>query len=375
MEDYQAKFYRLYEQTYGAASIEKMYIIEEAVRLADAHNDIELGIEGRLQLIEVASFAACTDRSLPAMAWLLAKLDEDPALVDEIDLYSLMWSYKWIAANLATYPSIPLEKIDSVIRDMAERYDQQGYDSRAVESVKIDSYLILGDGEKLREAYKLWSTLPRGDMSDCEACEQNAEVRCHLLWGDVDAALKSAKPLLAGRMSCAEVPYSTYGHLLLPMFDADMLEQADTIQRKSQKQIRSVPGERGLVGNHLAFLALTGQANRAVRILDNNLAPALAMTEAHHRCWFFTGAAVLARTIEGSGKSTIKLKEHKGLELERDDKGTVQTQALGDWFEQQARDIARHYDDRAGTSHWSDYVDTNLARVGTMKPIPDASNA
>ena len=44
-------------------------VLEEAVRIADAHNDEELGFDARQQLIQAATFGGAPDVSLVALAY------------------------------------------------------------------------------------------------------------------------------------------------------------------------------------------------------------------------------------------------------------------------------------------------------------------
>lgn len=364
MSEYQDQFYELLEQTYGTASIAKLHLCEQAVRLADAHQDIELGVEGRLQMIELGVFSGCTDRVLPAMGWVLAKTDDDPELYDAAHPHVLMWSYKWIASNLTDFPTIPLEKIDEVLQDLSRRYDDFGYDERAVCSARVRSYLGLGFAGKLRPAFERWNELPRGEMSDCHACEINVAVQCHLLWDDIDEAVLVAEPLLNGKLSCAEVPYATYCHLMLPLFDSGRVELAQDLQRRAQKQIQKVPGDRGKVGDQMALLALTGEANRAVRLLDNNLTPLLAMTEVEQHERFFTGAAVLMHALLKAGEQAITLRDHRDFPVASGEDRKYDVQELATWFTDRTRQIAEQYDQRAGNSFRLDRLKQNLARVG-----------
>jgi len=368
MADYVEQFYDLCDSAYGIDTMRSVQIFEEAVRLADSHNDIELAIHGRMDLIQCASFAGCTDRALPAMAWLLAKVDADPQLYRFADQYNLMWRYKWMAENSYSIPAIPLAKIDALIDDMARRYQDLGYDQHAVEGVRVGTYLALGDDARLRTAFARWKQEPRGDMSDCHACEVHTEVKCHLFWGDLDEALRVAKPLFSRRLICEEVPFSTYCRVLMPLFDADRLDLADDYQRRSQRKIVTTLGDVGAVGHHLAFLALTDQANRGVRLLDKHLPDVLSLTEQDQRFTFFTGAAVLLRTLRDQGRETIKLRRHAAVDIEWAEDNEARVDQLEGWFDRASLQIAEQFDRRAGTGYWASLRDRAYARVGNVKP-------
>ena len=72
----------------------KLALLEEAVRLADVHQDVALGDEVRSDLIRVAKFSGYPEKALVAFSWRLAQADRDPDNFPEKDL---LWEYKWIA--------------------------------------------------------------------------------------------------------------------------------------------------------------------------------------------------------------------------------------------------------------------------------------
>src|SRR5688572_13968343 len=70
----------------------RVALCEEAVRLADLHNDVPLGYEARMKLVQAASFAGLSEVMLIAYTWCLARYDETPTRFDE---HRLLWCMKW----------------------------------------------------------------------------------------------------------------------------------------------------------------------------------------------------------------------------------------------------------------------------------------
>ena len=65
---------------------EQVALAEEAVRLADAHGDVELGFQARELLIEAGAFAGFPEKALVAFTWNLAQCDRDPQRFSEQEL-------------------------------------------------------------------------------------------------------------------------------------------------------------------------------------------------------------------------------------------------------------------------------------------------
>ena len=93
-------------------------VCEQAVALADSHNDVGLGFAAREALIEAATFAGRPDAAIVAFSWCLAQSDRNP---EEFPEGGLLWQYKWIVDNVADFPNISSVQIDELFADMAVR--------------------------------------------------------------------------------------------------------------------------------------------------------------------------------------------------------------------------------------------------------------
>src|SRR5579884_3112427 len=96
----------------------KLALLEEAVRLADVHQDTALADEARDDLIRTATFSGYPEKSLVAFSWRLAQSDRDPEVFPE---QALLWQYKWIANSLKYFPQITRTQIEDAFDDLARR--------------------------------------------------------------------------------------------------------------------------------------------------------------------------------------------------------------------------------------------------------------
>jgi len=95
---------------------------EQAVRLADQHQDVDLGFAARMCLISSAVFSGAPEKAMVAFSWCVAKSDEEPERFPMLSNQwgtSLLWMYKWITnEHLASYPQITRAQIEHSLEDM-----------------------------------------------------------------------------------------------------------------------------------------------------------------------------------------------------------------------------------------------------------------
>ncbi|PDD33514.1 hypothetical protein A4P45_07805, partial [Listeria monocytogenes] len=75
---------------------EKIKVLERIITGADAHNDVESGIEARDMLIETCLTVGFPKKQLQAFSWLISKWEDEDNDV-YIDSEDLLWKYKWIS--------------------------------------------------------------------------------------------------------------------------------------------------------------------------------------------------------------------------------------------------------------------------------------
>ena len=97
-DDYRRQIETLRQQADGLPQgPARMALLEEAVRLADTHQDLDLGFYLRYDVAQTATFGGMAEKLLVAFSWRLAQCDRHPERFNE---FRLMWEYKWVAAKL-----------------------------------------------------------------------------------------------------------------------------------------------------------------------------------------------------------------------------------------------------------------------------------
>jgi hypothetical protein len=322
----------------------RLALIEEAVRLADTHQDLGLGFELRGDLIRTATFSGYPEKSLVAFSWRLAQCDRDPRRFSE---YDLLWEYKWVTDSLAAFPQITRGQIDDALTDMARRYERCGLGLQPVHKLRCLLALDMQDLAEARAHYRAWKRAGRDGGSDCLACEHNHEVKYFLATGQDDKALQTAGPILAGPLRCAEIPHATLSLVLFPLLRQGRPGEA---MAHHHRGYRLVAGNRkfvGEAGKHLTFLALTDNLARAVKLFEKHLAWAVETRDLLLRFDFYLAARFLLERVAEAGEGALKLRLPASFPAHQEG-GRYEVAALAAWFEAALGELAGRFDARNG---------------------------
>jgi len=344
----------------------RIALTEEAVRLADANNDEQLGYFARHELIEAAIFGGVPEVAIVAYAWCLAYFDKHPN-PDELDPYNLLWKYKWVVDHSVNYPSIPRGQIEELFEDMKRRYEEAGFGLNAVYKVMREVYRTMGDMKAARAAQALVSKTARDALSDCAACVQHSLMKYYFDVGKPDRAMQMAEPIVEGRMKCAEVPHCTYGHLLLPELFAGRPDVAADYHRRGVKLLRLQSGFLHQASQHLIFLAVTDNLLPAKRYLEKHLLEAVTTNCPGWQFEFANAAAFSLERIAQLPKPP-RIKIAPGVVLPEDLDATDPS-ALRDHFALQARELAILFDERNRTKHFTKRLKETKKLHGRVTPV------
>jgi hypothetical protein len=274
----------------------------------------------------------------------------------------LLWLYKWVAEHAHKFPLVTKAQIDNMFADMARRYEEAALSMRAIYSLRTRAALEMGDVAGAKKDFKRWIDAEEDGSEDCPACELNSYVE-FLLWrGEAEAAIDKAKPLLAGKMRCAEVPGITHSLLLVPLLKLGRGEQAAKGHKASCKQMRENRKFIGYAGQHLQYLALIDDFTPAVKLLESRLAWALETRNGQDELQFLLGARLLLARLAAAGRKQIKLLLPPTFEHTRED-GQYVTGELAEKFLTMAKDVATQFDRRNGTDRYARIVKESEALI------------
>ncbi|QVL31336.1 hypothetical protein KIH39_21185 [Telmatocola sphagniphila] len=344
----------------------KIAAAEEAVRLADINGDRNLRYEARNLLVEAATFGGQPDLLLIHYPWMLAEYDAEP---DDYSVEDLLWKFKWVVDALAAAPQISKDRVQAMLVEMKRRFDEHELGAHAYYQKRRDSSLHLGDLEMAREAHDMMKKTRRDMLSDCAACVPNNDFDYYLAIGDLEAALHAVKFVLTGKLKCAEVPHTTYGKILFPLLMLGRGEEAMNYHRKGYPMVRDNPGLLDTAVRHMAFLALTGNLDRAQTLLQRHISMLALITAADDRLDFYMQAWITLDRIVAGGKKELTLKVPADFPI-ANSTGIYVTSELKNWAEAEMKNLAAQYDVRNGNDYHARKIATVYEASQYAKPIP-----
>lgn len=329
---------------------EALALTEEAVRIADAQGDLDLGFEARDALMNAAVGTGHYDKLLVAFSWCLAQADQK---VDEFRSFSLLWKHKWVIEHLVHFPGISRSQIFDALADFRQRSSLQGYNERPALFLHFCLEMFMGNLRAANEIRERWARVPGDSLADCEACELNRVVELKAALGDHEGAVRSAQPILDGHLQCGEIPHLTHATLLRSFWHT---------HRRSEAVASHWTGYRLIADNrdfireqawHLEHLLRTDEMAAASALLRRHLAWALETRSLDCRFCFLLASRSLLRRWIAAGTTRIQLRLPESLSPLAN-QGSVGTQALHDWIEPQLQSLSSQFDARNGNRYFTE---------------------
>ncbi len=328
-------------------------LLEEAVRLADELQDVDLAYEMRDHLMRSAAFSGRPDDLLVAFSWCLAQYDCAP---HRFNSYNLLWKYKWVIGGATHFPEIDRPRLEALLADMERRYREAGSTLHAVHDERRSLMKAFGDRAAARKAHAACRRTPRDHLSDCPACEAHGTLDYHVFQKHWRRAVQAAQPIFQKRLSCAVVPLVTYSTILLPLLHLGRIDEAREYQRTGYRLIRQADGVIEELAEHLRFVVLAGDLAQARRMMERHLPTVLESVMLDKRFAWFLAARLWTDRLLGRGTKTIKLRLPAALPSP-DAQGRSDVRQLGAWFTERAQEIARRFDARNGNDYHQQRLD------------------
>lgn len=300
--------------------------------------------------------------------------DEHPEHFDAEDAHSLFWSFKWMVGHLMEFPSVPAAQIERTLDDMARRYALAGNGTNAVELERFEWARERG-GADVEDAYRAWVATPRDEYSQCEACEPGDRAAYLFETGRHEEGIRLLEQVLQGSPSCATEPGDMLSHLQLAYLEVGDAEAAARTHRRGLRHLDTGVSMTGPKGRHVEFLARTGNASRALRLLGEHQAFLTEADSPGDRLGFLTSVSVATGVLRA---------EHADAPLALRDVPASTVAELDDWVRREAAELAASFDARNGTlaasqrlraawDHGSHTVPVDLS-VLSAAPVPGAGD-
>jgi len=315
---------------------QKLAVLEEMIQIADRYMTEEDAFDARISYISAAQEAGCSEKTLVAFSWCLAKFDKTPGAYSH---HTIMWHYKWVLNEIWKFPEFSLEQIERIYEDFKEKCLIYGYNLRAYYQQKVNFMLSQGMLTEAAEYYKLWRSTPRDSLADCKACEQNLFGVYQFKINHLKRGMLTVKPILDGKMQCRSIPQNTYSQVIVPLLKLKEYEIAMTTAKKA---IQSLKGPQYIVeyGIFLEFFTVTNLA-KAEKIYNQTIRFSLESKVGWDRLQYFLSAREFLRTWNKK-KRRKKLAESDRVSL--------------DWLDHEIAVLAEAFNQRNGNSYMNQLI-------------------
>ena len=345
---------------------EQISVAEDAVREADLSGHLETQYRAREAFVRACVFGGETDRALVAFAWLLATFDQNPGRFSE---WNILWKYKWIVGLTCEFPQISRAKIFEMLDDLEARSLRAGYGLRAAYTHRYRIEKFWDNPTAAFENFRIMHELPIDDLANCPACEIDENVGFAIYCGLNEQAVLLAEPILNGSQTCRTVPHRTYANLLLPMVKMGRQKEALDFHRAGYRLISSNKDNLDRMSDHLIFLALTENFERAGKVFEKHYVWSEQNRNLADRFRFFRAAWLLFDLLVDRGQETAELRLPDSFP-EYFVEGRYDPKRLAHWFKQQADDLARRFDERNETDFFSRTLTETPALKSLCAPFP-----
>ncbi|MDX6280570.1 MAG: hypothetical protein QOH03_1641, partial [Kribbellaceae bacterium] len=343
---------------YGKA---RSALLEDVVRRADAAENQELAFYSRLSLVTAYVMGGEARKSLVPFARCVADWDAEPERYSD-QTHTFLWTFKYAPSTLSQFPEVPLAQTYGVLDDMERRWRTGGHSMHAVHQYRWLVASHVGDAETAAEQYRLWSTAPRDSLSDCVGCDPTSKVSHLIDIGRPADAVALAVGVLDGTLTCNEQPQQMLTALLPAYVAEGMYSEAVDAHRRSYRALRNLPGELKAYADHVIFCARTGNETRAVELVERHLAdlddPPSTLAEMN-----FAAAASLA--LQRVGDLTIR----------RPTGDDVPAGQLAEELAERALGLAARFDERNGTTHQTEVIQSVLTAEPWVEYLPLSETA
>ncbi len=204
-------------------SAAKLAVLEEAVRLADVHQEIALGIEARRPLMWVARALLRGDVLAVAFAWCLVHHDRDPERFAGRDLFV---EYREVIGQMANLPDVSRAKLEELLDDFGRRLQAAGQSLYAVYEARVAIAPDLGD--------RALATVAKEAIRKLGGFHyRTLEIETELFLGNEEQALRLAGPvLMPGASRDRGGADLSHAGLLLPLLKRKCFPAARRLERR-----------------------------------------------------------------------------------------------------------------------------------------------
>ncbi len=296
----------------------------------------------------------------------VAYFEDHPDKHDEYN-HDVMWTYKWIIANVLDFPQIPLSQIESLYEQYKDFCKKFNYNLRTYYgNICFLIQVHLGKdgvfcGMTAKQAHSEMMKIPRDNLSDCVACETSSEVS-YLINNDEpeEKIIKKAKGLIEGKLTCAEQPHCALANIAEYYLEHGDLTNATKFAEKAYHLInRDYANEDNLnVKKSICMTVFShSNPNKAIKILKNVMRFVPENSNYNDLFEIYRSTYYFMYKLEERGATHIRLRlPFRDEDIITED-NVYEITALKEYFYNKAKELAVRFDERNGNSLFMERLD------------------
>lgn len=333
---------------------DKIKLLQQAISIADTHQDTEWSIDLRLDLMSEELDTSHHHLSLEAMSWIIGAYEQDSSVVDES---SFLWQYKWVLDSVIKDPNVSEQQRDAIISDFSMRLQRNGYSLRPVYEGYFRFYNYFGIQSGARKYKDLRNQEAIDDITDCPACELDTSIEYYLNFEGVEKAQAEAKDILSGKLSCNRIPICTLARFVTALTSQGKLDEAKGFFEDGLKHL----SDNGFRGSDFKY---TIQLAYYLSKTDN--AEAWKLIEKHYLkdkpddFLRYSIACMMLAILKNTFSDSIKVQFPAWVDFYQSD-AIYDKAALEQAYEQEARAIAGKFAAREKQDAILSHLDQQLA--------------
>lgn len=327
----------------------KLALVQRAADIADSHQEVGLAFQVRKTLLGVCLGADACDLMLVTFTWCLAQHDRDPYRFPAIEL---LWEFRWVVSSLCTFPEVTKAKIEEMKAEMASRYQKFGASLRSYWMMCRKMAVDMGEVKEATAADREFRRSRRDWLTDDEATEADFEINYRLLRNDYEKALRAAEPLITRKFRSEHHEGGACAEVLLPMLRAGRAAEAMPYHRRGYKLRSGRVRHLDSIAKHIAFLGLTDNLARGVRLFEKHLVDAMTTINVFNRMRYLSETLPLLDRLKKAGKGSQMVRVPAECPLSAN--GTRQpADEVRKWMHSAAAALARTFDERNGNDYYT----------------------
>ena len=330
---------------------------EEAIRIADTLQDTYWQLGFRFHYASEVYFQDDPPKCIgvaaefgPIFEAASSEIQKNPTMIDAYLMITQLGVD--VMKNL---PQIPMAQYEEVLEQYNQLTKRFGIGRRTY-FWQMHERWEYADPERALEYIDLaMQTPPDEDYGNCKACEYSWAAKQYIRLGRLEEAQRYAQPLETYRISpCESSSQTVWAAYLEAALNRGDLETAIPLAQRLYKKGTRNRTDLCFIGPVLRCWGMTN-FDRGLSLFARRLEWSIGMWDQKLVYDFDKAACVLFRRLAGV-RQTVKLRLPQAFSLWQED-GRYSVEELADWFQAQAEDIGRRFDQR-NSSH---YFEQDLA--------------